>query len=339
MKTFSDILQGSRVLITGGTGSFGNELTKTLLRDCDCNEIRIFSRDEKKQYDMRTKFQNDRIRYIIGDVRDSGSVAQAMRGADYVFHAAALKQVPSCEFFPFQAVKTNILGTENVLRAAGDQGVSKVVCLSTDKAVYPINAMGMTKAVMEKLVLAKARDATNTIYCCVRYGNVMFSRGSALPLFLEQAKAGKKMTVTNPDMTRFLLPLPVAIDLVLHALAFGEQGHILVRKSPAASVASTAIAMARVFSVGEEYELIGTREGEKVHETLVTSEELMKATSSSKYYAISSLETTDYAKYFVEGDTEHVAPAAYTSASTEQLSVEEVQRLLLSLDQVQNALK
>ena len=339
MTTVSDILQGSRVLITGGTGSFGNELTKTLLSECDCREIRIFSRDEKKQYDMRAKFQNPRVAYIIGDVRDPDSVAQAMHGVDYVFHAAALKQVPSCEFFPFQAVKTNVLGTENVLRAAGDQRVRKVVCLSTDKAVYPINAMGMTKAIMEKLVLAKARDAADTIYCCVRYGNVMFSRGSVLPLFLEQAKAGKKMTVTNPDMTRFLLPLPVAIDLVLHALAFGEQGHILVRKSPAATVANTAVAMARLFSVAEKYELIGTREGEKMHETLVTSEELMKAASLDKYYAISSLETTDYAKYFVEGDTEHVAPAAYTSASTEQLSVEEVQRLLLSLDQVQNALK
>ena len=338
MKAASDILTGARILITGGTGSFGNELTQTLLASCDIKEIRIFSRDEKKQYDMRSKFHDPRMTYVIGDVRDYVSVSAAMHTIDYVFHAAALKQVPSCEFFPYQAVQTNVGGTENVIRAAEANNVKKVVALSTDKAVYPINAMGMTKAIMEKLILARARQDSHTVFCCVRYGNVMFSRGSVLPLFIDQAKQGKKMTLTNPDMTRFLLPLPIAIDLVLYALAFGEQGQILVRKSPAATVANMAMGVSRVFGVSEEFDIIGTREGEKVHETLVTIEELMKAESLDSYYQVKTLEEIDYDKYFTEGSSEPVPQDAYTSANTEQLDVDGVCDLLLSLDEVKAAL-
>ena len=329
------------ILITGGTGSFGNTMVEKLLAETDVEKVVIFSRDEKKQYDMRNKFNRDpRLVFIIGDVRDRERVFYAMQDVEYVFHAAALKQVPSCEFFPYEAVKTNINGAENVLLAAETKGIKKVVILSTDKAVYPINAMGMTKAVMEKLMLAKARtSASKTVFCGVRYGNVMYSRGSVLPLFVQQINEGKPLTVTNPDMTRYLLPLPVAIDLVLYALAEGENGDILVRKSPAATMKDTAQAMKEIFDYDGEIKVIGIREGEKMHETLVTQEELLKSESYEKYYRIKNLSTIDYDKYFIEGKITDFPREGYTSENTKRLTLQNTKDLILSLREIKQELK
>ena len=328
------------ILITGGTGSFGNTMAEKLLADTDVEKVVIFSRDEKKQYDMRNKFIRDsRLVFIVGDVRDRDRVFYAMQDVEYVFHAAALKQVPSCEFFPYEAVKTNILGAENVLSAAETTGVKKVVILSTDKAVYPINAMGMTKAVMEKLMLAKARTSkTKTTFCGVRYGNVMYSRGSVLPLFVQQINEGKSLTVTNPDMTRYLLPLPIAIDLVLYALEKGENGDILVRKSSAATMRETAQAIKEIFNYEGEIKVIGIREGEKMHETLVTQEELLKSESYENYYRIKNLSSIDYDKYFIEGKITDFPREGYTSENTKRLTLQETKNLILSLKEIQKEL-
>jgi UDP-N-acetylglucosamine 4,6-dehydratase len=329
------------ILITGGTGSFGNTMVEKLLAETDVERVVIFSRDEKKQYDMRNRFNRDpRLIFIIGDVRDRERVFYAMQDVEYVFHAAALKQVPSCEFFPYEAVKTNINGAENVLSTAERKGIKKVVILSTDKAVYPINAMGMTKAVMEKLMLAKARTSeSDTVFCGVRYGNVMYSRGSVLPLFMQQMKEGKSLTVTNPDMTRYLLPLPIAIDLVLYALAEGKNGDILVRKSPAATMKDTAQAMKEIFNYEGEIKIIGVREGEKMHETLVTQEELLKSDNYEIYYRIKNLSTIDYDKYFIEGKITDFPREGYTSENTKRLTLKETKDLILSLKEIQQELK
>jgi UDP-N-acetylglucosamine 4,6-dehydratase/5-epimerase len=331
------------VLITGGTGSFGNDTVETMLCNCNPKEIRIFSRDEKKQHDMRNRLKSPLLKFLIGDVRDKDSVSKAMHHVDYVFHAAALKQVPTCEFFPMEAVKTNIIGTSNVLDAAEENCVEKVVVLSTDKAVYPINAMGMTKALLEKIMLAKARnsngDSSKTIFCGVRYGNVLFSRGSVLPLFLEQIELRQKLTVTNPDMTRFLLPLPLAVGLVLYALENGENGDIFIRKSPACTMATLAQAMIEIFNYGAGIHVIGVREGEKAHETLVTREDLIKADEHEDYFRIKNFKKLDYNKFFSEGRSVDFPKDGYTSENTKRLSLEETKTLLLSLKEIQSALR
>ena len=333
------ILNKKRILIVGGTGSFGNQVVERLLEKTSPAEIVIFSRDEKKQHDMRNKFNNPLLTFIIGDVRDRESVYKVMKNIDYVFHAAALKQVPSCEFFPLEAVKTNILGASHVLDAAEDNEVEKVVILSTDKAVYPINAMGISKSMMEKLMVAKAElSQSKTVFCGVRYGNVMYSRGSVLPLFLEQIKKGIPLTITNPDMTRFLLPLPVANDLVLFALANGENGDILVRKSPAATVQHTADAMMDIFKYKKGSTIIGVREGEKQHETLVTCEELLKAEDYDDYYRVKHLSKIDYDKFFSEGEDIPFPKEGYNSENTTRLTQQETKDLILSLKEVQEAL-
>ncbi|MFN8209098.1 MAG: polysaccharide biosynthesis protein [Bacteroidales bacterium] len=331
-----DILNGSKILVTGGTGSFGNEIIQKLLDECDLQQITIFSRDEKKQYDMRNFYGNNpKLRFVIGDVRNRDSVFQVMRGQDYVFHAAALKQVPSCEFFPWEAVQTNISGANNVLDAAEQSGVKKVVVLSTDKAVYPINAMGISKAMMEKLMLAKARLSTSgTVFCGVRYGNVMYSRGSVFPLFVEQIRSGKPLTITHPDMTRYLLPLPVAIELVLFALENGTNGDLLVRKAPAATVRDMAEATARIFNYSKGIKNIGIREGEKMHETLVTREELMKAEEYENYYRIHNLGEINYSKYFSEGDSHPVPTEDYTSENAKRLSLDETEAMIRDLKEI-----
>lgn len=328
--------RNKRILITGGTGSFGNHVAEKLLARDIASELIIFSRDEKKQYDMRNRFGNDsRLNFIIGDVRDKDRVAEVMRGVDYVFHAAALKQVPSCEFFPMEAVRTNIIGTANVLDAALAHEVGKVVLLSTDKAVYPINAMGMTKALAEKMVMARARTARNgTVFCSVRYGNVMFSRGSVLPLFLEQIRKNAPLTLTQGSMTRFMLPLPEAIDLVMHALAEGSNGDVLVRKSPAATIGTLAKAMARLFAHSPGIKEIGIREGEKMHETLVAPEELIKAEESQKYYRVRNLEKINYNKFFTEGRSNGLPEEGYTSFNTEQLDLEACIQLLKTVPEI-----
>lgn len=329
-------LNGSNILITGGTGSFGNHVVLKLIKDFSPERIIIFSRDEKKQYDMRNKLAgHSNISFIIGDVRNSDSVDAVMNGVDYVFHAAALKQVPTCEFFPFEAVQTNVIGANNVLNAAERHKVKKVVILSTDKAVYPINAMGMTKATMEKLMLAKARlSSSDTVYCGVRYGNVMYSRGSVIPLFVEQIRQGKPLTVTHPDMTRYLLPLPEAINLVLFALESGESGDILVRKSPAATMRIVAEAMGAIFAHEKEISIIGIREGEKMHETLVTREELMKAEEYDDYYRIRNLKQIDYDKYFTDGSPTSIPKEDYTSENTRRLDLEQTIQLIKSLEEI-----
>lgn len=335
------ILDNQRILITGGTGSFGWHVVEMLLREHQPGELIIFSRDEKKQFDMRNAFGNDpRLSFIIGDVRQKERVAAVMRGVDFVFHAAALKQVPSCEFFPGEAVQTNILGTSNVLDAALERGVKKVVLLSTDKAVYPVNAMGMTKALAEKMVMARARTTRNGgVFCAVRYGNVMFSRGSVIPLFLEQIRKNIPLSVTHPDMTRFLLPLPRAIDLVMHALEEGSNGDVWVRKSPAARVGDLAEAMRQLFHYPKEIEIIGVREGEKMHETLVSPEEWVKAEEKEAYYRIRNLEKIDYNRFFSEGSADGLPVEGYTSSNTEQLDVDGCIRLLQEIPEIQKALE
>lgn len=322
------------LLITGGTGSFGNAVLRRFLGS-NLSEIRIFSRDEKKQDDMRKRYGNERLKFYIGDARDAGSVEEAMRGVDYVFHAAALKQVPSCEFYPLQAVKTNILGTENVLSAAVAAGVKRVICLSTDKAVYPINAMGMSKALMEKVMVAKSRnlDETETVVCGTRYGNVMASRGSVIPLFVRQVLDGAPITVTDPDMTRFMMSLDAAVELVLYAFANGGNGDIFVQKSPASTVGDVAEAIRQLLGKPEHpINIIGTRHGEKLYETLLTREEMAQAEDRGDYYRIPpDMRDLNYAKYFAEGEERITESTDYNSHNTRRLDVEGTKELLMTL--------
>jgi len=331
-------LNDKTILITGGTGSFGKAVTKRLLHTgVDVKEIRIFSRDELKQEMMRIELNNPKLNFYIGDVRDRDSVYNAMKEVDLVFHAAALKQVPSCEFFPMQAVMTNILGSANVIDAGINQGVSNIVCLSTDKAVYPINAMGMTKALMEKVALAASRKGASkdTIVSMVRYGNVMCSRGSVIPLFIDQIKQNKPITITVPEMTRFLLPLRDSVDLVLFALTHSEAGNLFVKKAPACTIDALASAILNIFKSKVEKHVIGCRHGEKIYETLVTREELLRADDVGDYYRV-WLDDRDlnYTKYFTEGNIEEAKMDDYTSHNTRQLGVKEVEELLLSLPEV-----
>ncbi|WP_214821097.1 MULTISPECIES: polysaccharide biosynthesis protein [unclassified Exiguobacterium] len=335
------MFKNKSLLITGGTGSFGNAVMERFL-ETDIKEIRIFSRDEKKQEDMRKKYQSDKLKFYIGDVRDQNSVKNAMYGVDYVFHAAALKQVPSCEFFPLEAVKTNILGTENVLNAAIELGVKKVICLSTDKAAYPINAMGISKAMMEKVFVAKSRtiDATQTLICGTRYGNVMASRGSVIPLFIEQIKNGEPLTVTDPNMTRFLMSLEEAVELVVFAFNNAVAGDIMVQKSPASTVGDLALALKELFEADNEIKVIGTRHGEKAFETLLTREEHIVAEDLGGFYRVPA-DTRDlnYDKYFSEGDEQLTQETEYNSNNTERLSIDEIKQRLLTLDYVRNELE
>lgn len=329
------------LLITGGTGSFGNAVLRRFLNSEEIGEIRIFSRDEKKQDDMRNEYNNDKIKFYIGDVRDKRSVDQAMRGVDFVFHAAALKQVPSCEFFPMEAVRTNIMGCENVLDSAIESGVGRVIVLSTDKAVYPINAMGLTKALSEKVMVAKSRNlnGTGTVVCGTRYGNVMASRGSVIPLFIDQIRAGNPITITDPNMTRFMMSLNDAVDLVLYAFNHGVNGDIFVQKSPASTIEVLAQALISLFHAGNEIHIIGTRHGEKLYETLVNREEMVKAENLEHYYRIPA-DTRDlnYAKYFSEGQSQVSQVEEYTSHNTYRLNLEETKELLLRLPEVREAL-
>lgn len=328
------------LMITGGTGSFGHTVLKRFL-NTNVKEIRIFSRDEKKQEDMRLQLASDKVKFYIGDVRDYNSVSQAMTGVDYIFHAAALKQVPSCEFYPMEAVKTNIVGTENVLNAAEMHGVQRVVVLSTDKAVYPINAMGISKAMAEKVVVAKSRSISETgpIVCCTRYGNVMASRGSVIPLFIEQISSGQLLTVTDPDMTRFLMSLEDSVDLVLHAFEHAEQGDIFVQKAPASTVADLAQALKELFNCDTPVKIIGTRHGEKLYESLISREEMAKAVDMAGYYRIpADNRDLNYEKYFVEGETDISQVDDYTSHNTERLDIDGIKSLLLGLDYIQERL-
>lgn len=334
------------ILITGGTGSFGNAVLNRFLKT-NIGEIRIFSRDEKKQDDMRHDFQTkmpevaDKIKFFIGDVRDLASVKNAMHGVDYIFHAAALKQVPSCEFFPLEAVKTNVLGTDNVLTAAIDAGVKSVICLSTDKAAYPVNAMGTSKAMMEKVIVAKSRTISpdKTKICCTRYGNVLCSRGSVVPLWIEQIKAGKPITITDPNMTRFIMSLDEAVDLVLFAFKNGVSGDILVQKAPASTIGTLAQAVKELFNSEEEIKMIGIRHGEKMYETLLTNEECTGAIDLGDFYRVScDKRDLNYDKYFTEGSIKRNTLTEFNSNNTELLSVEEVKQKLLSLQYIRNEL-
>jgi len=324
------------LLITGGTGSFGKAVLQRFV-DSELKEIRIFSRDEKKQDDLRKQLNNPKIKFYIGDVRDPMSVSNVMKSVDYVFHAAALKQVPSCEFFPLEAVKTNILGTENVLEAAIQQKVKKVICLSTDKAVYPINAMGMTKAVMEKVMVARSRnlDEKDTILCGTRYGNVMASRGSVIPLFVEQIKSGKPLTITNPEMTRFMMTLNDAVDLVLYAFEHGTQGDIFVQKAPAATIETLAQAVLKIYNADNKIHKIGTRHGEKLYESLVSKEEMAHAMDLGSYYRLPA-DTRDlnYDQYFTKGDEKRDRIEEYHSHNTRRLDVEGTIDLLMKLEEI-----
>lgn len=328
------------LLITGGTGSFGNAVLDRFINS-DIGEIRIFSRDEKKQDDMRHSYTSDKVQYYIGDVRDIASVKNAMHGVDYIFHAAALKQVPSCEFFPLEAVKTNVLGTDNVLTAAIAENVQSVVCLSTDKAAYPVNAMGTSKAMMEKVIVAKSRTVSSdkTKICCTRYGNVMCSRGSVIPLFIEQIKTGKALTITEPNMTRFIMSLDEAINLVLFAFEHGESGDIFVQKAPACTIGILAQAVTELFHPGHETKHIGIRHGEKLYETLLTNEECANAIDLGAFYRVPrDLRSLNYDKYFIEGNTERDNITEFNSNNTVLLDVEQVKQKLLSLKYIQNEL-
>lgn len=328
------------LLITGGTGSFGNAVLNRFL-ETDIKEIRIFSRDEKKQEDMRIALNNPKLKFYIGDVRNYESVREAMKGVHYVFHAAALKQVPSCEFYPMEAVRTNVLGTENVMNAAIAQHVERVIVLSTDKAVYPINAMGISKAMMEKLMVAKARmqGKGDTVFCATRYGNVMASRGSVIPLFVDQIQSGKELTVTDPAMTRFLMSLEDSVDLVIYAFKHGHQGDIFVQKAPASTVGVLAQALNELLNANVPVRIIGTRHGEKLYESLISREEMAKAKDKDRYYQIpADNRDLNYAQFYVEGDIKLSAIDDYTSHNTEQLDVEGVKKLLLKLDFIQEKL-
>jgi UDP-glucose 4-epimerase len=331
---------GKKILVTGGTGSFGNSFIENLVRNYNPGEIIIFSRDEKKQHDMRLSFDNPKLKFIIGDVRDRESIFHAMEGVNYVFHAAALKQVPSCEFFPMEAVKTNVLGANNVFNAADYYNVEKVVILSTDKAVYPINSMGISKALMEKLMIAKARTTkSKTVFCGVRYGNVMYSRGSVIPLFVNQIKNNKSLTITNPNMTRFLLPLSIAVELVIYALNKGNNGDIFIRKSPASNITDLAQACLNIFNSKQKIVNIGIREGEKMHETLVTQEELFKSEEFKDYYRIEADKKMDYDEYFTKGKDDTFPKEGYTSANTTQLTIPEIEKLLFTLSEIKKELE
>ena len=324
------------LLITGGTGSFGNAVLKGFINS-DFKEIRIFSRDEKKQEDMRIKHQNSRLRFYIGDVRDFDSINNAMIGVNYVFHAAALKQVPSCEFFPLEAAKTNVFGTSNVIKSAVNNNVNRVVCLSTDKAAYPINAMGISKALMEKVAIAASRNIPENgpVVCVTRYGNVMASRGSVIPLFINQIKEGKELTVTDPEMTRFLMSLDEAVDLVLYAFKNGKQGDLFVQKSPASTVGVLAKAISELFNSKKEIKIIGTRHGEKLYETLLTKEEFVKSEDLEGYYRVPcDNRDLNYGKYSIEGDKKLSVISEYHSHNTTRLNVEQTKNKILSLEYV-----
>ncbi len=334
------MFSGKTLLITGGTGSFGNAVLRRFL-NTNIKEIRIFSRDEKKQDDMRKLYKNEKIKFYIGDVRDYNSIAGAMHGVDFVFAAAALKQVPSCEFFPMEAVRTNVIGTDNVLTAAVHYGVKKVICLSTDKAVYPINAMGISKAMMEKVMIAKSRTVTadRTTICGTRYGNVMASRGSVIPLFVQQIKTGQPLTITDPSMTRYLMSLEDAVELVVFAFNNAVPGDVFVQKAPASTIADLAQAVKELFKAPNEIRVIGTRHGEKLHETLLTREEMVKAEDLGDYYRIPA-DTRDlnYDKYFVNGEEQISRGWEYTSENTKRLDVNGVKELLLKLDFIKEEL-
>ncbi|MGM0923276.1 MAG: polysaccharide biosynthesis protein [Bacillota bacterium] len=335
------MFENKTLLITGGTGSFGNAVMKRFL-DTNIKEVRIFSRDEKKQDDMRKLYKNNNLKFYIGDVRDLASVKNAMHGVDYIFHAAALKQVPSCEFFPLEAVKTNVIGTENVLTGAIESGVKKVICLSTDKAAYPINAMGISKAMMEKVYVAKAKtiDPDRTLICGTRYGNVMASRGSVIPLFIEQIKSGQPLTVTDPHMTRFLMSLEEAVELVVFAFENAAAGDIMVQKSPASTIGDLAKALKELFHAENEIKVIGTRHGEKLYETLLTREEHVVAQDLGGFYRVpSDKRDLNYDKYFVEGDQKLSIEEEYNSHNTERLNIEQIKDKLLMLDYVKEELK
>lgn len=331
------MLKNKTLLITGGTGSFGNAVLNRFVHSDEFSEIRIFSRDEKKQDDLRKRINSPKVKFYIGDVRDYNSVEPVVKGVDYIFHAAALKQVPSCEFFPIEAVKTNILGTDNVLTAAERHEVKKVVVLSTDKAAYPINAMGMSKALMEKVMVAKSRnlDDTKTIFCGTRYGNVMASRGSVIPLFIEQIKAGKPLTVTDPNMTRFMMTLEDAVDLVLYAFENGRQGDIFVQKSPGATVETLAKALIQMYKGNSEIKVIGTRHGEKLYETLVNREDMVKAEDCGNYYRIpADNRGLNYEQYFSEGEPDVTKFEEYHSHNTHRLDIDGLIQLLHKLPQI-----
>lgn len=328
-----------KLLITGGTGSFGNAVLRRYIKTEDFDEIRVFSRDEKKQDDMRKNINDDRIKFYIGDVRDRDSLNAAVKGVDYIFHAAALKQVPSCEFFPIEAIKTNILGTENVLNTAIDFGVKKVIVLSTDKAAYPVNAMGMSKALMEKVTTAKARSQANegTIFCTTRYGNVMASRGSVIPLFIEQIKDNKALTITNPEMSRFMMTLDDAVDLVLYAFKNGKQGDLFVQKAPSAKINTLASALIELYDSKSTINIIGVRHGEKLYETLVSTEEMSVAEDIDNYYKVPmDHRGLNYDKYLSEGQPLLDKPKEYHSHNTKLLNVEEMKNLLLKLPEINN---
>tara|TARA_A100001015_G_scaffold319774_1_gene443804 strand:- start:2079 stop:3098 length:1020 start_codon:yes stop_codon:yes gene_type:complete len=334
------MFKNKTLLITGGTGSFGNAVLRKFL-STDIKEIRIFSRDELKQDNMRKKYDDEKLKFYIGDVRDKNSINDAMRGVDYVFHAAALKQVPSCEFYPMQAVKTNIIGTENVLNSAINFGVEKIIALSTDKAVYPINAMGISKAMMERVVVSAGRNVQNTVIACTRYGNVMASRGSVIPLFIDQIKQAKPITITDPKMTRFVMSLEDAVDLVLFAFENAQSGDIFVQKAPAASVKMLADCIKKILGVpSHEVKVIGTRHGEKLYETLLTKEEMVKAVDMKKYYRIpADVRDLNYSKYFEDGEEVVSEAEEYHSHNTHRLNEKELIQLLLNLREIKDDLK
>lgn len=333
------MIQNKTLLITGGTGSFGNAVLQRFLHTDHFSEIRIFSRDEKKQDDMRNVLKSSKLKFYIGDVRDFNSVEPATRGVDYIFHAAALKQVPSCEFFPMQAVKTNVEGTQNVIRAAAQNQVKKVICLSTDKAAYPINAMGISKAMMEKVAVAEARNLSQTTVCLTRYGNVMASRGSVIPLFINQIKSGLPLTITDPNMTRFLMSLHDAVDLVLFAFEHGNSGDLFVNKAPAATIGDLAQAIKELAQADNEIKIIGTRHGEKLYETLCTREEMVKAEDMGDFYRVpADNRDLNYAIYFSEGEQDVAKIEDYHSHNTERLDVEGVKKLISKLGLVRREL-
>jgi UDP-N-acetylglucosamine 4,6-dehydratase len=335
------MFSGKTLLITGGTGSFGNAVLKKFLK-LGLKEIRVFSRDEKKQDDMRLEYKNDLVKYYIGDVREFSSINNAVVGVDYIFHAAALKQVPSCEFYPMEAVRTNILGAENVLQAAWQNNIEKVVVLSTDKAVYPINAMGLSKAMMEKLMVAKSKllNGSGKVYCGTRYGNVMASRGSVIPLFIKQIKENRPITITEPTMTRFMMSLDQSVELVEYAFTHAMPGDLFVQKAPASTVMDIALALQKIFHAKNEIKLIGIRHGEKIYETLCTREEIAKAENLEGYYRIpADARDLNYSKFFSEGEKNIAHVEDYNSNNTQRLDLEQTKQLLLSLDYVQNELK
>ena len=339
------MFEGKTLLITGGTGSFGNAVLNGFL-NTDIAEIRVFSRDEKKQDDMRHEFQAkmpevaDKIKFFIGDVRDLASVKNAIHGVDYIFHAAALKQVPSCEFFPMEAVRTNVIGTDNVLTAAIDEGVKCVICLSTDKAAYPVNAMGITKALEERVAVAKSRTTDKTKICCTRYGNVLCSRGSVIPLWIDQIKAGNPITITEPSMTRFVMSLEEAVDLVIFAFEHGKNGDILVQKAPACTIETLAKAVCELFNPNTEIRVIGIRHGEKLYETLLTNEECANAVDMGEFYRVpADNRGLNYDKYFTDGDTQRNKLSEFDSNNTELMSVEEVKAKLLTIPYIINELE